>query len=328
MPRQRNKAKEKCLPTTIAKHNSTGGLLTTHMKPGSSIAFITAVFGDYEKSLKEPALQQGATAKFIAFCDEPFAKAWLSMHGYTSRGWTKAASSNKQTAAVPGSSWHLDWKPYHSQYVDLNNTKGPTPSWTHFTKMFKVAKWYKTQFFRIPRLRRFDRIVWMDATIALCDPQCARFATNGAHSLTSVHFHPRNCSVLEELRHSTDGPKYFAQPMVQQVASYLKEGQPERYGLWLTCFNIHDMTNMATESFLNTWYTQTGKWSLQDQLSFPYAAWKHQSSNFSVASLLESDYQKRGWSPGDYRGMPCAFVKIPHALRATVPANKCQNMLL
>ena len=110
MPKQRNKAKEKCLPTTIAKRNSTGGLLTTHMKPGSSIAFITAVFGDYEKSLKEPALQQGASAKFIAFCDEPFAKEWLFMHGYTSRGWTKAASSNKQTAK---NSCHHDEDHHH-----------------------------------------------------------------------------------------------------------------------------------------------------------------------------------------------------------------------
>lgn len=322
-PRQRNPAKEKCLPATIARTN---GSLTTNWKPSSSIAFITALFGDYEKSLKEPAIQQGASPKFIAFCDESFARAWLFAHGYTARGWTKAAV--KQAALVPGSSWHLDWTPYHKQYVGLNNTKGPTASWTTFTKMFKVAKWYKLQFFRIPRLRRFERVVWMDATVALCDPQCARFAVYVAHSLTSVHFHPRNCSVLEELRHSTDGPKYFGQPMAQQVASYLREGQPERYGMWLTCFTIHDMKNIATESFLDTWYTQTVKWSLQDQLSFPYAAWKHQSSHFSVASLLESDHRKRGWSPGDYRGMPCAFVKVPHGSHATVPANKCQNMLV
>ena len=46
------------------------------------------------------------------------------------------------------------------------------------------------------------------------------------------------------------------------------------FGLWLTCFIAFDNKKRLVKEFLDLWYFQTLNYTTEDQVSFPYAAWK------------------------------------------------------
>ena len=103
------------------------------------ICFITAIYGDYDKSCKK-FVQQTVPADFICF------------------------TNNDQ---IQSNGWKIDTTPYHLQNKsDLDNDKYNNSLCNNMNN-FNVAKYYKQSFQKIPILQEYDAIVWMDGTIEI-----------------------------------------------------------------------------------------------------------------------------------------------------------------
>ena len=276
----------------------------------SRVAFITVMLGTYELSLKEPVeqLHLRQPPDFLAFCDFDFAAHALRRDADELR---RAA----RTVARPnGSVWLLDWTPYHLTHAANTTSERGRRQGGNIgaTQKFAAGKWFKMQFYRIPRLQRYRWVVWMDGTIELLGAHCASFIATAGHALIGLNFAPRRCSLRLELEPTLLGGKYNGQPVLEQLARYARAGLPEAYGMWLTSLIVFDLGHAHTRAWLDTWYAETQEWSSQDQLSFPYVAWKFRE-RLPVSSFVPERLDpERGDSLGCYYGFPCAFDKRWH----------------
>ena len=110
-----------------------------------SIAYITAIFGDYEKSTKNRGCKQNIRSDFICFTNQ------------------KSLINN---------GWELDFTPYHSvnpSKIDHGSQRNSLKQNNHY---FNIAKYYKQAFQTIPRLQNYDIVVWMDGTLEMKDTNC------------------------------------------------------------------------------------------------------------------------------------------------------------
>lgn len=175
---------------------------------------------------------------------------------------------------------------------------------------FLQAKIFKTQMHRFVDIEQYDVVVWLDATVLLINPETAHYLVRlvdaGRNFITFEHFSSRRGSVAEEVA-SSRFTRYLApsevygpaQDVDGQYAGYLAEGFTEKwwlseydapmgiknrpeYGMWVTCFVAYDARSRGTTSFLNAWWAQIVQGSTQDQVSFPYVAWKQKAYPFSL----------------------------------------------
>ena len=274
----------------------------------SRVAFVTAAFGLYERALHDPIVQEmiEPPPSFVAFCDTIFAAQVLRT--------TEEALRGRTRSKLADSVWELDWSGYHRQLAprEFMVVNGSCSN-------FQMAKWYKMQFYLVPRLRLFDWVVWMDATIALRDPLCSHFIASGTHSLISVHYAPRRCSLHAEMVATAESARYkeVRDAGFSRVHDYTRAGQPDLFGMWLTCFNVHNMKHNATVPALNLWHRETRIY-MNDQLAFPHVAWQFRDV-LRVGSLLERQDKRRSSSnPSCYGGFPCSFLKLKHGMNASL----------
>ena len=229
------------------------------------VAFVTAVYGNYEATCK-PIVKQSIPADFICF------------------------TNNKKIIAK---GWQIDTTQYHETIVpaewrsDYHNA--------HNKHTFCIAKYYKQSFHLIPRLQKYDVIIWLDGTIAITHADAAkvvRDAVNVNSIVTCFNHEYRgrsSDSMLEEARASVMsryletnwlGQKQPVQDTVAHRNTYVAEGYSQAFfgagmpSLWITCFVGFNMRNRTTRDLLKLWYLQTLMHTTQDQISFPYACWK------------------------------------------------------
>jgi hypothetical protein len=241
-------------------------------KPHAKVAVITAVFGGYEVRLHRFA-EQSVPTDFICFTDMD--------HKVSSRGWI------------------IDHTPYHldvslptidtGKYVNsLKNNKHP----------MNIGKFYKQFFFVIPRMKKYDHVIWIDGSIRLESPHIISslqrvFSTGHDNGVVAFEHDWRDGSLEKEVRVSGALSKYnstvfngIAQPLQDvhsQYQAYVQDGyadaywrimRPHRpqYGVWLTCFIGFDMTHPHMLLFLQNWYLQTLMFSTQDQVGLSFVA--------------------------------------------------------
>ncbi len=118
--------------------------------------------------------------------------------------------------------------------------------------------------------------VWVDASMrdeqnwlrSAVEPKLAE------HDLVFFK-HPQRNNVLAELLASLELDKYLDQPLSEQVHSYQVQGFRDDIGLWAggVIARNHTFKNIQ---FGDAWLEENQKWSIQDQLSLPYIAWKLQ----------------------------------------------------
>ena len=149
-----------------------GGMLRrqpTAWRGGTRIAFVTAVIGPYEKTLKEP-VQQTVPADFIAFL--------------------------YPTDVVPlksTSAWKvLPAEPYFNGIDASDRRVDVRTSMSKNQHPFNKAKFFKLNLHRLPELKKYDVVVWLDATVQIKRADVAERVLNladaGAHLI--VHHHP------------------------------------------------------------------------------------------------------------------------------------------
>lgn len=91
--------------------------------------------------------------------------------------------------------------------------------------------------------------------------------------------------------------RYASEPMAAQVSEYERQGYNIReHGLVCAGLFIRRTTPKVNAAF-DAWFMENVKWSIQDQLSFPYIAWRHKLRvrmvrNQQPQSIFESEHHR------------------------------------
>lgn len=244
------------------------------------VAYITAIYGNYEASVK-PFQKQSVDVDFICFTD---------------------------ISNIDPDGWIIDTTPYHLTNPSKLDTGSQRNSLANNKHTFNIAKFYKQNFYNIPRLTEYDVVIWLDATIEIINPKSTEYVLERLKLSPVVgwtHEH-RSGRLEEELGASNWGEKYVSthwlgqdqpyQDVNTQYTTYLQNGYTDDYwipyrennpnvGVWITCFVGFDLRNPNITTFLDAWYTETLTHTTQDQLSFPYVC---QSLNIVPYSLPDT----------------------------------------
>ena len=225
-------------------------------------AFITAIYGGYEKTAKPHAAQDvpgGWTVDWICFSD----------------------------GDVTGDGWQVDTTPYHETNPSPLDDGHKHNSLKRNRHTFNIAKYYKQQFHRIPRLADYDLVVWIDGTVEITNPDTvSKLLSIPDQALCATWIHEHHATMQDEMKASNferyTAPAWFGQlqpvqDVPGQVAQYKTWGFPVETGtpIFCTCFVAWFMMRdrEAIREFLNSWYDQTLRFTTQDQIGFPYVLW-------------------------------------------------------
>jgi hypothetical protein len=278
------------------------------------VAFITAVYGGYEKN-PHPFVPQTIESDFIYFTDNP---------------------------NVNSNGWIIDTNPYHDThkssldnglYINSMHKIGRLKELNN-RHTFNICKYYKQNFQNIPRLKDYDVIIWLDGSVEIIREDVAEYMVElcDKYQIASWHHELRGGTLFHEA-FSSYLPRYHDskylnqwqpyQDIINQYHHYLQEGYDESYwekfprvegrgrgdhfGVWLTCFIAFDNKLPQIKKFLDLWYLQTLKYSTQDQVSFPKVV---QDTNIVPYTFPDEKF------PGDEPHTECSmFIKHAHFLK-------------
>lgn len=233
------------------------------------ICFITAIYGRYEATCKK-FIKQTIPTDFICF---------TNLENIVNNGWI------------------IDNTPYHIVNKSKVDNDTYVNSISNNKHTFNLAKYYKQNFYNIPRLKDYDIIIWLDGTIEITNPNTSSYLLDliNKNENLIVFEHFRNGNLNKE-RAASHFERYTStfwfgqtqpyQDIDKQYNDYIASGyndndfwkklypNKKEYGLWVTCFLAFDMKKKATIEFLDYWYLQTLKYTTQDQIGFPYACQK------------------------------------------------------
>jgi hypothetical protein len=234
--------------------------------PSARVAFISAIYGGYESTVK-PFFRQTVPVDFICFTDLP--------------------------ESIAGNGWIIDRTPYHRTIQVPSDSPDKVNSLSQNSHPMNIGKFYKIAFPLIPRLQRYDVVVWLDGTIMITNSTVAerllRLVDAGESLMLFEHW--RDGSLFAEAKSSWAYNKYnstmfagFPQPRQEirkQYDAYLELGydhdlwkriQPSRpqYGLWNTAFICFNMRDPRIHDLLSVWYEHILSFTTQDQMSFSF----------------------------------------------------------
>ena len=235
----------------------------------AKICFITAIYGNYEASCK-PFAEQTVPADFICFTDNP---------------------------NVIRNGWQIDTYPHHRYNNNEIDNGTYINSFANNLHTFNVAKYYKQSFQRIPRLKEYDVVVWLDGTIEIVNSGTAEYVLRNIYTKKIIGWHHefQNGILENEVRASHHAGRYNNtywnwqpqpfQDVDKQYEEYVKDGYNDaffkdresytpHFGVWLTCFVAFLNKDEEVSRFLDLWYMQTLKYTTQDQIGFPYVVQK------------------------------------------------------
>ncbi len=148
-----------------------------------------------------------------------------------------------------------------------------------------------------PLAEDYDVTIWIDSTITLTNTR--RFVAECLASLEGCEIvlfkHPERDGIVEEASVSEMMPKYAGQKIVEQAMGYAREGMP--LGTLYAGGVIARSAPLL--DFGVAWLGEMSK-SLQDQVSLPYALWKHGIVPGVIpGSVYGTDYHLHHWEGPD-----------------------------
>jgi len=264
----------------------------------SKIAFITAIYGPYEASCKTPS-KQSINADFICFTNVENIKA---------------------------NGWIIDNVPYHIENKSHLDNDEYINSLSNNKHTFNIAKYYKQQFYNIPRLQKYDIVVWLDGTVQITNPLTAEWITNKIQSqneIIAVEHEYRHGKLLSEVNASHDS-RYMStfwfnqsqpyQDVDKQYRAYIEDEYNDNdywrsinpnkihLGVWVTCFVAFNINSQKVKDFLDMWYLQTLKYTTQDQIGFPYVV---QKMNMIPYTIPDDEITGKGHSSTTFYTKHC-----------------------
>jgi len=238
------------------------------------ICIITAIYGNYEKSCK-PLCPQSIEYDKICFSDS---------HIKNNNG------------------WEIDTEPYHLLNKSKIDTGNYLNSLNNNKHTFNIAKYYKQNFYNIPKLKKYDIVIWMDGTIEIVNPYFMEYFSLilRDNKIATFEHEYREAKLEQEVIASNfyrytstkwNGQDQPYQDIFAQFENYKKDGYSDdywkkyskrkNYGVWITCVVGFDMNKKETIDFLDYWYLQTLKFTTQDQIGFPYALQKQEINPYT-----------------------------------------------
>jgi hypothetical protein len=247
----------------------------------TNICFITAIYGGYEKNCKK-FIKQTIETDFICFTDNN---------------------------DIINNGWIIDTNPYHITNKSNIDNNTYTNSLCNNKHTFNIAKYYKQSFSNIPILQKYDIIVWIDGTIEIIYNKTSEYILNNIYKEKIIGWHHewRYGILKNEMEDSLTVDKYTSkywngqsqpyQDVSGQYKSYLDDGYKEDFfkninahtphmGVWITGFIAFLHKDNQIKNFLDLWYLQTLKYTIQDQIGFPYTC---QKTNIIPHTLPNND---------------------------------------
>jgi len=131
-----------------------------------------------------------------------------------------------------------------------------------------------------PKMLPFDFVtedvaVWLDGSFLVHDRGWRDFcldAVDGYDLVAWPHPDRRNC-LYEEADFCYWWSRYKPYNLLAQAEAYRAEGMPEGVGLW-ACGGLVWRNNDQAREFGKAWLAEQYRYSIQDQISFPYLVWK------------------------------------------------------
>ena len=156
-----------------------------------------------------------------------------------------------------------DWMA-HSSWVRKNVLTGDEPR--------AVARKYKTLALDYVEA---DVVVWIDGRVRFSGEPLRPLLTRTLRDTDIAGYpHPDRMSVFEEASVCSRLGLGSTDRLTQQVADYKAEGFEDAGGLWATGVLVRRNTE-AMREFGRAWWQQLQKYTMRDQISFPYLLWKH-----------------------------------------------------
>ena len=132
-----------------------------------------------------------------------------------------------------------------------------------------------------------NKTVWVDASMKVDSKWLLRQTKNHISDNSIVLFrHPERSSILQESSYCANFEKYRNWPIQQQVNFYKSLGFKDDFGLWAGGLLIRNSSEEMID-FGNSWLIENFIWSIQDQISLPYLAWKQ---DLNLIPLTENLY--------------------------------------
>lgn len=127
--------------------------------------------------------------------------------------------------------------------------------------------------------------VWVDANISLRAESRQVVNTLLGDADLAVFRHPYRETVWQEFATLKDDPRfaipYLQTQLTEQWRTYRMEGLPASTGLF-ECNVLIRRNNPRVTRLMETWWAQICRWQWRDQVSFPYALWKHADVNVAA----------------------------------------------
>lgn len=244
-----------------------------NIEDATKICFITAIYGNYELTCKK-FIKQTIKTDFICFTDNE---------------------------NIVNNGWIIDTTPYH--YKNKNELDNDTHinSLSNNKHTFNISKYYKQSFQRIPRLKEYDVIIWLDGTIEIIYEKTSEYILKNIYDKKIIgwNFKDRNGILKNEVEASNferyintqwNGQYQPYQDVNKQYEDYIKDGYNDLYyknlnsniGVWITCFIAFLNKDDFVKNFLDLWYLQTLKYTTQDQISFSYVCQKTNMTPYTL----------------------------------------------
>jgi hypothetical protein len=142
-----------------------------------------------------------------------------------------------------------------------------------------------------------DAAIWLDASFEVATREFGPWARSHFERNDFVVWsHPEaRFGIEQEAPVCWDWPKYKDFDMRGQLAAYMADGMPERWGLF-ACGTIGWVFNEATRALGEAWYAENVEWSIQDQISLPYLLWR-EGKKFGVwnGNEYQNPYLRLRW---------------------------------
>jgi hypothetical protein len=178
----------------------------------AKIAYITAIYGNYELSCKK-FIKQTIKSDFICFTNND---------------------------KIKSNGWVVDTNPYHLTNKSKMDNNLKLNSIENNKHTFNIAKYYKQNFNNIARLKDYDCIIWLDGTIEITNENVSKYLLDNIdkHNIIGWSHEYRNGKLINETM-ASDFPRYTStkwfeqqqpfQNIFKQYVHYIGDGYKEEF---------------------------------------------------------------------------------------------------
>ena len=191
------------------------------------ICFITSICGGYEKSCKK-FVEQTVATDFICFTDN---------------------------ANIISNGWIIDTIPYHLYNKSQIDNDTYVNSLCNNRHSFNISKYYKQAFTNIPRLQKYDVVVWLDGTVEIVYNKTSEYILQNIYKEKIIGWnHELRYGILSKEVDDSHFEKYMSQmwnrqrqpfqDVDKQYKYYLEDGYTDDFFKNLNfSLDFHKITN-------------------------------------------------------------------------------------